>query len=170
MLWLWGYGGLIKHIGGFTFFSVFWKILCNFGVISSYVHLHVRYFLICLRLDLPCCHLFFYWSWVRFPGSSSSAFSWVHWINFCILFYFFCWLFFFLMEEISSFLKVFIEFVTILLLFYVLVFWPRGMCGLSFPTGDQTRTRCAGRWSLNHWTTREVPLLLTLYLCFMHYF
>ena len=28
-------------------------------------------------------------------------------------------------------LKVFIEFVTILLRYYVLVFWPRGMCDLS---------------------------------------
>ena len=30
----------------------------------------------------------------------------------------------------------FIEFVTILLLFYVSVFWPRGMWGLSSPTRD----------------------------------
>ena len=39
---------------------------------------------------------------------------------------------FFLMWTI--FLKVFIEFVTILLLFYVLVFWLRGMWDLSSPT------------------------------------
>ena len=32
--------------------------------------------------------------------------------------------------------KVFIEFVTILLLFYVLVFWPRGTWDLSSPTRD----------------------------------
>ena len=31
--------------------------------------------------------------------------------------------------------KVFIEFVTILLLFYVLVFWPQGMWNLSSPPG-----------------------------------
>ena len=31
-------------------------------------------------------------------------------------------------------LKVFTEFVTVLLLFYVLVSWPRGMWNLSFPT------------------------------------
>ena len=30
--------------------------------------------------------------------------------------------------------KVFIEFVTVLLLFYVLVLWPRDMWGLSSPT------------------------------------
>ena len=32
--------------------------------------------------------------------------------------------------------KVFTEFVTILLLFYVLVFWPQGMWDLSSPTRD----------------------------------
>ena len=50
--------------------------------------------------------------------------------------------------------KVFIEF---LLLFYVLVFWLRGMWDLSSPTRDRTRTPCIGMRSLNHWTTREVP-------------
>ena len=53
---------------------------------------------------------------------------------------------------------MFIEFVTILLLLlYVLVFWLRGMWDLNSPTQDGTRTPCAGRQSLNHWTTREVP-------------
>ena len=52
--------------------------------------------------------------------------------------------------------KVLIEFVTILLLFYVLVFWPRGMWDLSSPTRDRTRTPCFGRRCLNHWTAREV--------------
>ena len=56
--------------------------------------------------------------------------------------------------------KLFIEFVTILLLFFVLVFWPRGMWGLSSPTRVRTRTPCIGRRSLNHWTTREVPIFL----------
>ena len=53
--------------------------------------------------------------------------------------------------------KVFIEFVTILLLFYVLVFWLQGMWDLSSPTRDWILTPCIGRQSLNHWTTREVP-------------
>ena len=35
-------------------------------------------------------------------------------------------------------LKIFIEFVTILLLFYVLVFWPRGMWDLPSPTRGRT--------------------------------
>ena len=54
--------------------------------------------------------------------------------------------------------KVFIEFVTILLLFYVLVFWSQGMWDLSSPIKDRTHTPCIGRRSLNHWTTREVPV------------
>ena len=39
--------------------------------------------------------------------------------------------------------KVFIEFVTILLLFYVLEFWPRGMWDLNYLTSDQTCTPSA---------------------------
>ena len=62
---------------------------------------------------------------------------------------------FFLMWKTSF--KFFIEFVTILLLFHVLVFWPQGIWDLSFPTRDRTRTPCIGRQSLNHWTTRKSP-------------
>ena len=54
--------------------------------------------------------------------------------------------------------KVFIEFVTILLLFYVLVFWLRGMWDLSCLIRDRTRTPCVGRRSLNHWIMRDVPV------------
>ena len=43
---------------------------------------------------------------------------------------------FFLVLMWTNVLKVFIEFVTILLLFYVLVFWPRGMWDLSSLTRD----------------------------------
>ena len=53
--------------------------------------------------------------------------------------------------------KVFIEFVTVLLLFYVLVFWPQGMWDLSSPTRDRACTPCIGRQSLNHQTAREIP-------------
>ena len=31
------------------------------------------------------------------------------------------------------------------------------MWDLSSLTRDQTRVLCIGVWSLNHWTTREVP-------------
>ena len=54
-------------------------------------------------------------------------------------------------------LKVFSEFVTILLLFYVLVFWLRGMWDPSSLTRDGTHTPCLGRRSPNHWIAREVP-------------
>ena len=74
--------------------------------------------------------------------------------------------FFFLMWTIF---KVFIEFVTILPLFYVLVFWPRGMWDLSSLTRDRTHTPCTGRWSLNHWTAREVPVPLCFFSITCHH-
>ena len=51
--------------------------------------------------------------------------------------------------------EVFIEFVTILLLFHILVFWPQGHEG-PYPTQDGTRTPCSGRQNLNYWTARGV--------------
>lgn len=73
----------------------------------------------------------------------------------------FCFLqiFFFLMWTI---LKVFIEFVPTLLVFYVLVFWHRSMLDLSSLTSDQTHILCIAKWNLNHWVTREVPSALSL--------
>ena len=56
--------------------------------------------------------------------------------------------------------KVFTEFVATLLLLYALVFWPQGLWDLSSLTRDQICTLPIGRQSLNHWTTREVPLVL----------
>ena len=53
--------------------------------------------------------------------------------------------------------KVFLEFVTILLLFYVLVSWLSAVWDLRPLTGDWTCRPSIGRWSLNHWTTRNVP-------------
>ena len=60
--------------------------------------------------------------------------------------------------------KVFMEVVTILLLFCVLVFWPQGMGDLTDLTGGQIHTPCYGRQSLNHWTAKEVKLLFYLHL------
>ena len=68
------------------------------------------------------------------------------------------WRFFFF--NVDHF-KVFIEFVTTLLRFYVSVFlamWPWDMWDLSSPTRDQICTPFIGRQSLSHWTTREVPV------------
>ena len=56
------------------------------------------------------------------------------------------------------FFTVFIEFVTILLLSYVLACWPQSTWDLSSPTRGWTWTPCIGRQSLNHWATREVPI------------
>ena len=52
--------------------------------------------------------------------------------------------------------EVFIEFVTILLLFHVLVFWPQGMRDLTYPTWGRTRTPWIGWQNLNYWTARGV--------------
>ena len=66
------------------------------------------------------------------------------------------WTFFF-----GLFLKSSLNFVTILLLFYVLsfvfffFFWPWGMWNLTFPIRDRTQTPCTGRGSLNHCTARK---------------
>ena len=46
--------------------------------------------------------------------------------------------------------KVFIEFITMLLLFYVLVYWPQDQ-------GSSPHPPWTGRESLNPWPSREVP-------------
>ena len=56
--------------------------------------------------------------------------------------------------------KVFIEFVTILFLFYVLVFQSQGMCDPSSLNKDGTGTLHIGRWWPNNWTTLEVLSVL----------
>ena len=93
--------------------------------------------------------------------SKSSLFVHFSWVRIIIItaglspFFFFKDIFFFLIWTIF---KGFIEFVTILLQFYVLVLWSQGMWDLSSPTRDRTHTPlCARRWSLNHWTTKELP-------------
>ena len=72
--------------------------------------------------------------------------------------------------DLDHFKKVFNEFVTTLLLFYVLVFWPRGMWDLGSLTRDLTHTPCTGRQSLNHWTTRKIPTYnFNLHVLSSHY-
>ena len=69
--------------------------------------------------------------------------------------------FLFLMWTIFN---IFIEFVTILLLFYLFVrllvvdFWPWGMWNLSSSNKDRTLTPSTGTWSLNPWTDRGIPV------------
>ena len=62
--------------------------------------------------------------------------------------------FFFLMWTIF---QAFIEFVTILLLFCVLVLWLPDMWDLRSLTRDQILITCTGKQGLNHWTMREIP-------------
>ena len=38
-------------------------------------------------------------------------------------------------------------------------FWSQGLWDLSSLTRDPICTPCIGRWSFNHWTTKEVPWL-----------
>ena len=58
-------------------------------------------------------------------------------------------------------LKSLFEFVTVLLLLYVLFFWPGGMWELRSPARNQTFTSCIGSQCLNHWTTKKVLHLLS---------
>ena len=68
------------------------------------------------------------------------------------------------------FFKGFIEFVTILLLFYVLVGWLWGIWDPSSLTRDWTCTAYIERQSSNHSTTREVPIEeLFIKQCGRHY-
>ena len=55
---------------------------------------------------------------------------------------------------------------------FTFCFLGREVCGILAPQHrDRTRTPCIGRWSLNHWTTREVlpivliQVLVSLSLC-----
>ena len=50
--------------------------------------------------------------------------------------------------------------VTVLLLFYVLVFWLQGMWDLTSPASSQTCTPALEAWSLNCGTAREVAVTL----------
>ena len=53
--------------------------------------------------------------------------------------------------------KVFIEFITILPLFYIWGLGAQGMWDRSPSTRAHTLTPCPGRGSCNHWISREVP-------------
>lgn len=54
----------------------------------------------------------------------------------------------------TIFLKSFIEFVALLLLFYVLEFWPAGMWDVRSQPGMNLHTACT-EGGLHCWTTRE---------------
>ena len=50
---------------------------------------------------------------------------------------------------------------------FCFIFWPGGMWDLSSLSKDSTCTYCIGRWSFNHWTTREVCTLAFLTFIFI---
>ena len=62
---------------------------------------------------------------------------------------------FFFMQAI--FLKSSLNLLQYCTCFMFSVFGPWGKWDVSSPTRDQTHTPCIGRWSLNHWITRQVP-------------
>ena len=64
--------------------------------------------------------------------------------------------------------KVFTESVTVLLLFYVLDFWPWGMWDLNSLTRDWTCMPCIRRQSSNYWTTWEVPIMTPFFFFFLN--
>ena len=62
-------------------------------------------------------------------------------------------------SETNLFFKSLLNFLTIMLLLLCWCFWSQGMWDLSFLTKDQTPS--IGRQSLNPWTIREVPRLIS---------
>ena len=56
--------------------------------------------------------------------------------------------------------EVFIELVTILFLFYVVVFFGLKACGILIPDQGPNPHPCIGRQSSNHGTSREVPQMI----------
>ena len=110
--------------------------------------------------------------WISVPGKCGlqACIAMIFWFIRKAYLVFICW---FLVQEIENlwniwkgwvrgvflknYFKAFIEFVTILLLVYVLVFRPRGSCNFSSLTRDSTLTLYIRGWSLNHRTAREVP-------------
>ena len=67
--------------------------------------------------------------------------------------------FLFIFSPLFSFPSFFYvtDFVTVLLVFSVLIFWLWAMWDLTSPISDRTCTTCIAKQSLNHWTVREVP-------------
>ena len=69
--------------------------------------------------------------------------------------------FLFFFFDVDHFFKKYIECVTILLLLFMLWFFGLEACGvLASPPGMEPSPPCTERWSLNHWTTEEVPRVI----------
>ena len=133
-------------------------VLCLFGCYFCFSYSGSRWFWVAEGSPSKC-HYFHYFLWHPFCWSLNVQFRWQ--LTSCssrktfIPF----------LKKKNSFLmwtifKVFIEFITRLLLFQVLFFWPWGLWDLSSLTRDRTCSPCIGRCSLNHWTASEVSLSL----------
>ena len=103
--------------------------------------------------------------WKQMEKTSSTLFTGSHRVsapsvlNVLLDFYFF---------DVDHF-QIFIEFVTLLLLLYVLSFWPQGMWDLGSPVKVGTHITCTGRSSLNHWTARDIPSIHSfLFFTYIH--
>ena len=85
--------------------------------------------------------------WWRLERAASKAAAGLRRSSFfnLILFYFI---------DVDHFFKAFIEFVTMMHLFYALFFWPWVIQDLRFPTRDRTCNSSIGRGRINPQTTR----------------
>ena len=64
--------------------------------------------------------------------------------------------------------KVFIEFVTMVLLLFMFWIFGHEACETLVPqSGDQTHTACIGRWSVNHWSAKKSRVLFFLTFYFV---
>ena len=106
------------------------------------------------RLSLDVKHLVLFLNVLPLMCEILNLFCFCAWIfHFLVRIFFLRWII----------LKVFIELVTVLPLFYVLVFGPAGMWDLDSLTRDWTHIPCLGRQSLNQWTARKV-LYIYIYI------
>ena len=117
-----------------------------------------------LHLDCTCAWVEVLTLWKQIGKTSCKLFTGSHRVSapsiliILLDFYFF---------DVDHF-KIFIEFVTLLLLFYVLSFWPQGMWDLGSPVKVWTHITCTGRASLNHWTSRDIASIHSYFYCHHH--
>ena len=92
-------------------------------------------------------------------GSQINKYPLLSPVRHTVFFFFQRYIFFF---NVGHFLSLYwICYSTTSVLCFVF-FWWKGMWDLSSLTRDQIHTPCIGRWSLNHWTAREVPRYIIL--------
>ena len=93
-------------------------------------------------------------------GLHPSVITFMRTFQFFLRFFFSC----------GPFLKSILNLLQYCYCFMFWSFWPWGTWHLSSLTRDQTHNPCTGRQSLNHWTTREVPVGLCFYCTSFSFF